>query len=104
VLPYNAMHLAECCADERGPAFVFDRLDTLCIALAGPGGTPEAAAEVLAGLIRRAGWSDRLGTYGLLPDLLPEFVEAGLGATGRADNNPVLLDRDRVTAAVYARL
>lgn len=104
VLPYNAAHLAECCADERGPAYVAERLTALSGALAGPGGTPQAAADALAALIRRAGWSDRLGTYGLRPEELPEFVAAGLGATGRADNNPVLLDRDRVTAAVYARL
>lgn len=104
VLEYNARHLAECCADPRGPGFVADRLRALSHALAGPDGTPAAAAEVLAALVRRAGWSDRLGTYGLGPDSVAEFVRAGLGATGRAENNPVLLDRERVTAALLARL
>lgn len=103
VLPYNALHLAERCTDERGPAYVAERLAAVCTALAGPGATPATAAEALAALIRRAGWSDRLGTYGLLPDAVPAFVAAGLTAP-TAPRNPVHLDPADVTAAVYTRL
>jgi alcohol dehydrogenase class IV len=96
LLPYNCRHVSEGCADGRGPGFAGERLRTVCDLL---GGGPEAAAETLAALIRTAGWSDRLGAYGLGPATLREFAEAGLGAA-----NPVRLDPDRVAAAVQARL
>lgn len=96
LLPYNCRHVADGCTDERGPAFAGDRLQAVCALLGGP---PDEAAETLAGLIRRAGWSDRLGLYGLNPATLREFAEAGLDAA-----NPVRLDPDRVQAAVRTRL
>ncbi|HEY6746444.1 MAG TPA: iron-containing alcohol dehydrogenase [Mycobacteriales bacterium] len=99
LLPYNCRHLGEGCADERGPGFVGERLRTVCGLLGGPGGGPDAATTTLAELIRRAGWSDRLGVYGLSPATLREFAGAGLGAA-----NPVRLDPVRVAAAVQARL
>jgi alcohol dehydrogenase class IV len=99
LLPYNCRHLGDGCADERGPGFVAERLRTICGLLAGSGGGPDAAADTLAELIRRAGWSDRLGVYGLSPATLREFAEAGLGAA-----NPVRLDPERVATAVRARL
>jgi alcohol dehydrogenase len=104
LLPYNAAHLGERCGDGRGPAFVAERVAALSTALAGPGGTPQAAADALAGLVRRAGWSDRLGPYGLLPHAVGGFVTAGLDAAAATGADPVLLDRDRVTAEVTARL
>jgi alcohol dehydrogenase class IV len=104
VLPYNARHLPDACADPRGPAFVAERLRALVTILAGPGGTPESASAALAALIRGAGWPDRLGAYGLAPASLTDFVRTGLGAAGRADNNPVALDPRRVTAAVLTRV
>jgi alcohol dehydrogenase class IV len=99
LLPYNCRHLAEACADERGPGFVGERLWAVCGALAGPGGGPDAAAEALAALVRRAGWSDRLGAYGLDPATVRELVEAGSTAA-----NPVTLDPQHVGPAVQARL
>src|SRR5258707_1234054 len=36
LLPYNCRHLADDCADERGPAFVAERLQAVCTVLAGP--------------------------------------------------------------------
>ncbi len=99
LLPYNCRQLADGCADERGPGFAGERLRAVCGLLAGPGGGPDAAAGTLAELIRRAGWSDRLGVYGLSPATLREFVEAGLGAA-----NPVVLDPGRVATAVQGRL
>jgi alcohol dehydrogenase len=99
LLPYNCRHLGDGGADERGPGFVAERLRTVCELLAGPGGGPDAAAGTLAELIRRAGWSDRLGVYGLSPATLREFAEAGLGAA-----NPVVLDPVRVATAVQTRL
>lgn len=96
LLPYNCRHLDDGCTDERGPGFVAERLRAVCGLL---GGGPDAATETLAGLIRRAGWSDRLGLYGLSPATLRKFAQAGLGAA-----NPVRLDLDRVEAAVQARL
>jgi hypothetical protein len=77
LLPYNCQHLADGCADDRGPAFVAERLRAVCTVLAGPGGGPEPAADALAALVRAAGWSDRLGTYGLGPGTLPGFAAAG---------------------------
>jgi alcohol dehydrogenase len=99
LLPYNCRHLAEACADERGPGFVAERLRAVCSALGGPDGGPDAAAEALAALVRRAGWSDRLGAYGLGPATVHEFVEAGSTAA-----NPVTLDPGRVAPAVLSRL
>lgn len=96
LLPYNCRHVDDGCADGRGPRFAGERLRTVCGLL---GGGPEAAAETLAELIRRAGWSDRLGAYGLSPATLRDFAEAGLGAA-----NPVRLDPERVATAVQARL
>jgi alcohol dehydrogenase len=98
LLPYNCRHLGDGCADGRGPAFVADRLGSVCAALAGPDGGPEPAADTLAALVRAAGWSDRLGTYGLGPGTLPAFAAAGLRAA-----NPVTLDPARIAAAVLAR-
>jgi alcohol dehydrogenase class IV len=98
LLPYNCRHLGDGCADGRGPAFVADRLGSVCAALAGPDGGPEQAADTLAALVRAAGWSDRLGTYGLGPGTLPAFAAAGLRAA-----NPVTLDPARIAAAVLAR-
>lgn len=89
LLPYNCRHLG----DEPATG---ERLRAVCALL---GGGPEEAAETLAGLVRRAGWSDRLGLYGLDPATLREFTAAGLGAA-----NPVRLDPGRVEAAVRARL
>src|SRR6185312_13621863 len=65
---------------------------------AGPGGGPEPAADALAALVRAAGWSDRLGTYGLGPGTLPGFAAAGQRAA-----NPVTLDPARIAAAVQER-
>jgi alcohol dehydrogenase class IV len=98
LLPYNCRHLRDGCADPRGPRFVAERLRSVCAALAGPGGGPEPAADALATLVRAAGWSDRLGTYGLRSAMLPAFAAAGLHAS-----NPVTLDPDRIAAAVQAR-
>jgi alcohol dehydrogenase class IV len=92
LLPYNCRHLG----DEPGPAATGERLRAVCALL---GGGPEQAAETLAGMVRAAGWSDRLGLYGLNPATLREFAEAGLTAA-----NPVRLDPGRVEAAVRARL
>jgi hypothetical protein len=50
-------------------------------------------------MVRRAGWSDRLGLYGLNPATLAEFTQAGLGAA-----NPVTLEPQLVAAAVRDRL
>jgi alcohol dehydrogenase class IV len=99
LLPYNCRHLADGCKDERGPAFVAERLQAVCTVLAGPAGGPEAAAETLAALIRRAGWSDRLGPYGLGPETLREFAEAGARAA-----NPVTLDPRMVANVARARI
>jgi alcohol dehydrogenase class IV len=101
LLPYNCRHLADGCADRRGVEFVGERLRAVSDALGGPGGGPEPAAEALAALVRAAGWSDRLGAYGLgkgAPGTLPAFAAAGLRAA-----NPVTLDPTRVAAAVQAR-
>jgi alcohol dehydrogenase class IV len=98
LLPYNCRHLADGCTDERGPGFVGGRLRAVCEVLAGPGGGSEPAAEVLATLVRAAGWSDRLGAYGLAATALPGFAAAGLRAA-----NPVALDAARIAAAVQAR-
>jgi hypothetical protein len=75
---------------------VAERLRAVCALL---GGGPAEAAGSLAAMVRRAGWSDRLGLYGLSPATLREFAEAGLAAA-----NPVRLDPARVEAAVRARL
>jgi alcohol dehydrogenase class IV len=98
LLPYNCRHLDDGCADDRGPGFVGERLRALCRALAGPGGGPDGAAEALAALVRAAGWSDRLGTYGLGPATLPAFAAAGARAA-----NPVALEPGRIAAAVQTR-
>jgi alcohol dehydrogenase len=96
LVPYNCRHLGDGCADERGPGFVAERLRAVCALL---GGGPAEAAATLAAMVRRAGWSDRLGLYGLSPATLAEFAQAGLGAA-----NPVALDPERVAAAVRERL
>jgi alcohol dehydrogenase class IV len=101
LLPYNRRHVGEGCADPRGPGFAGERLRAVCGALAGagPGAGPEAAVETLAALIRRAGWSDRLGAYGFGTAAPAEFVAVGLSAA-----NPVALEPRRVAAAVATRL
>ncbi|HEV7655108.1 MAG TPA: iron-containing alcohol dehydrogenase [Mycobacteriales bacterium] len=99
LLPYNCLHLAEGCTDKRGPGFAGERLRTVCGVLAGPGASPEAAAEALGALVRQAGWSDRLGAYGLAAGTLPEYVDAGLAA-----GNPVALEPHRVAAAIQVQL
>jgi alcohol dehydrogenase class IV len=104
LLPHHCRHLAEGCTDERGPGFAAERLRAACGALAGPGAGPEAAAEALAGLVRRAGWSDRLGAYGLAAGTLPDFVTAGLTAAGPDAGDPVVLHPTWVVAAVQHRL
>ncbi|HST67605.1 MAG TPA: iron-containing alcohol dehydrogenase [Mycobacteriales bacterium] len=96
LLPYNCRHLGDGCADERGPGFAAERLRTVCGLL---GGGPDAAARTLAALVARAGWSDRLGAYGLGPATIGEFARSGLTAP-----NPVRLDPHRVAQAVQARL
>jgi alcohol dehydrogenase len=98
LLPYNCRHLADGCADGRGPAFAGERLRALCDALGGPDGDPDVAADTLGALVRASGWSDRLGAYGLGPGTLPAFVAAGIRAP-----NPVVLDPDRIAAAVQQR-
>jgi alcohol dehydrogenase class IV len=98
LLPYNVRQLADGCADERGPAFVGERLQAVCDALAGPGGDPDVAAQTLGALVRASGWSDRLGAYGLGQGTLSAFVAAGIRAP-----NPVTLDPDRIAAAVQDR-
>jgi alcohol dehydrogenase len=98
LLPYNCRHLGDGCADERGRAFVGERLRALCDALAGAGGDPEVAADTLAALVRAAGWSDRLGAYGIGPGTLPAFVAAGVRAP-----NPIRLDPGWIAAAVQER-
>ena len=101
LLPYNCRHLADGCADRRGVEFVGERLRAVSAALGGPGCGPEPAAEALAALVRAAGWSDRLGAYGLGPGAagtLPAFAAAGLRAA-----NPVALDPAHVAAAVQSR-
>ena len=97
LLPYNCRHVGDGCVDRRGPGFVGERLRAVCEVLAGPGGGPEPAAEVLATLVRAAGWSDRLGAYGLDPGTLAGFT-AGVRAP-----NPVALDPRRIAAAVQTR-
>jgi alcohol dehydrogenase class IV len=98
LLPYNCRHLADGCADRRGPGFVRERLRAVCQALAGPRGGADPAADALGALVRAAGWSDRLGAYGLGPGTLPAFAAAGRGAA-----NPVALDPGRIAAAVQTR-
>jgi hypothetical protein len=71
----------------------------VCGALAGPGAGPDTAAESLAELVRRAGWSDRLMAYGLRPATLDEYAEAGARAA-----HPVALEARRVAAALQDRL
>ena len=92
LLPYNCRHLG----GGPGSAATGERLRAVCALL---GGGPEQAAETLAGMVRAAGWSDRLGLYGLNPATLREFAEAGLAAA-----NPVRLDPAGVEAAVRTRL
>ena len=99
LLPYNCRHLGEGCADPRGPGFARERLRAVCGALAGPEAGPDAAVETLAALIRRAGWSDRLGAYGFGTAAPAEFLAAGISAA-----NPVALEPRRVAAAVASRL
>jgi alcohol dehydrogenase class IV len=98
LLPYNCRHLGDGCADGRGPEFVAERLRAVCEVLGGPGGGPEPAAQALAALVRAAGWSDRLRTYGLGPRTLPAFAAAGLPAA-----NPVRLDPALIAEAVRGR-
>jgi alcohol dehydrogenase len=100
LLPYHWRHAGEGCVDRRGPRFVADRVSAAGVALAGPGAGPGPAADALGALVRRAGWSDRLGAYGPLDG----YVAAGLAAAGPDGGDPVRLDPALVARAIGERL
>ncbi len=98
LVDYNANHLAAC-RDTRGIDFVRQRIETVTTILARAKGAT-AASAALRDLVHQAGMSARFRDYALHPTDLDTLVNDGLSAGGRADNNPVNLDPERVVQAV----
>ncbi|MEU9716192.1 phosphonoacetaldehyde reductase [Streptomyces sp. NPDC047976] len=94
---YNLERAGTHCDDERGAAHVHAQLEAVAAAWGiEPRGVPERLGRLLSDL----GWSPRLSDYGVSAEDLPEQVEAGLGSTARAGNNPVRLDGALVLRAL----
>ncbi|MEY9846400.1 alcohol dehydrogenase class IV [Streptacidiphilus sp. BW17] len=94
---YNRDNVAGRCIDERGTDHVEEQLGHVAEVFdLSPDEIPEGLGKLLVVL----GWSAQLRDYGLTRQDLPGCVEAGIGATARADNNPVGLHAPTVLDAL----
>ncbi|MFD0425111.1 phosphonoacetaldehyde reductase [Streptomyces parvus] len=97
VYAYNLERVGSHCADDRGVVHVRTQLEAVAQVW---GLEPRGVPERLGRLLTDLGWSPRLSDYGVPAGDLRDYVEAGLGATARADNNPVHLDSAPVLRAL----
>lgn len=98
LLPYNFRHAGTATTDPRGAQFVRARISEICAVLGGhqrPG--LDAATAVLLDVLRSGDFPTRLSGYGISRRDIHGLVKAGL-ASGRASNNPTLIDPEQVTA------
>lgn len=97
LLPYNFRRAGAATTDPRGTQFVHARINEICAVLGRQRLGLDGATAVLLDLLRSGGFSTRLSGYGISHREIHGLVKAGL-ASGRAGNNPTLIDTDEVTS------